>query len=230
MKLGASFCGFLLLISCGGNDNGSPSGGGGSGGGGGVAGTGGLGGGSGGSSATTCGPSNCAGCCYGGQCQAGSTAAACGSLGVACATCAKNQICRTTQTCGVDPNSNWAVQLAQASIAPNNNGSAWDADGSAPDVFADLRCPATATSITVATPIVQDSYTPTWTTGSCTMKASALMSDGFAFQLYDSDLLSDDTITNGLLYKVTESDFVAGSITLGPSGGMQSAKFVLTPK
>jgi len=62
------------------------------------------------------------------------------------------------------------------------------------------------------------------------MKASALMSDGFAFQLYDSDLLSDDTITNGLLYKVIESDFVAGSITLSPSGGMQSAKFVLTPK
>jgi len=60
------------------------------------------------------------------------------------------------------------------------------------------------------------------------MKASALMSDGFAFHLYDSDLLSDDTITTGLLYKVVESDFVAGSFTLSPSGGMQSAKFVLT--
>lgn len=210
----------LLLGACG--EGSGPGTGGGSGGSAG----GGFGGGSasggGGGSTVTCNAANCTGCCFNGACQPGSTAAACGKNAAACTACQTNQVCRVDQTCGVDPNSMWKVQPTSATIAPNNNGATWDGDSSAPDVIIRLDCPPiSSSSWDSSTPEVQ-SYSPTWTTGGCTAKASDLLSAGFAFQAIDVDAVNDDTITSPLASTVREADFVSGQLTFNPSGGLQA--------
>jgi hypothetical protein len=165
-----------------------------------------------------CGASNCAGCCFNNVCQTGNTAAACGKAGATCGACASTQICKTDQTCGVDPNSVWLIQPIAASITSTNNGSSWDADDSAPDVFVSMQCPG---AVATSTPEVE-SYNPTWTTGGCTTKASALLANQWVFQLWDSDLSSDDTITSALGFQFTEQFLTAGTASFQASGGMTS--------
>lgn len=194
---------FALFVGCGGDVSGNDPG-----------------------SSGTCSASNCTGCCYNGACQAGTTAAACGKNGAACVACSTNQVCRADQTCGVDPESNWVVQPTSAEIAPDNNGSDWDGDGSPPDVIVNSWCPATASSGTATGEV--ESYTPTWTSGGCTAKAKQLLADGYAFQMWDSDAFSNDTITSPLKVTLTEENFTAGTITLQSSGGMKSLTLKLT--
>jgi hypothetical protein len=165
-----------------------------------------------------CTSANCAGCCLNNVCQSGNTAAACGKNAAACMACTTNQVCRTDQTCGVDPESSWRVQPAGAQIAPNDNGTDWDADSSPPDVFVTMTCPPSIASSTAAV----QSYSPSWTSGGCVTKAKNLLQASWTFQLWDEDLLSDDTITQVLSYQFKEQDFVAGAVTLSASGGMQS--------
>lgn len=202
-----------LLVACGGGD--FPSGTGGGSGGGGFA-T----GGGGGTTSQSCGPQNCTGCCFNGACQPGSTAAGCGKAGASCTACASAQICRVDQTCGVDPESTWVVQPTAAQIASSNNGSTWDGDNSGPDVQVTMTCADVAPS--TVTPEVSDSYRPTWSTGGCAAKAKDLLRAGWTFQVFDIDVLADDTITSPLLLRLTEQDFVTGSLSVGPNGGLQS--------
>ncbi|MFZ5469482.1 MAG: hypothetical protein ACOZIN_08600 [Myxococcota bacterium] len=211
--LSLSLLGFSLF-ACGG-DGGNTGGGTG-----GAGGSGGAGGG--GGSVAGCTAQNCAGCCLSGACQPGSTAAACGKNGSACAACSANQICRVEQTCGVDPDSMWKVQPTAATITPNNNGSSWDGDNSAPDVVIRLDCPPFSTTTFDSSTPEASSYNPTWNSGGCTAKASDLLTTGFQFQAFDIDAFSDDTVSSVLSYKPTEADFVSGSFTLQPSGGLQS--------
>lgn len=167
----------------------------------------------------TCSAANCTGCCFNNVCQTGTTASACGKAGAACVACGSTQVCKTTQTCGVDPNSVWRVQPVSARISSNNNGSSWDGDGSAPDVFVLMQCPG-ATSSTSTFEV--ESYNPTWTTGGCTARASQLMAEQWAFQLWDSDVSSNDTITDVRGVRFTEEQFTAGTISFGAVGGMTS--------
>jgi hypothetical protein len=191
-----------MLVGCGGSDN---------------AGNGNPGGNTG--TPQKCDASNCTGCCFNNTCQTGNTASACGKAGAACVACSSAQVCKTDQTCGVDPNSVWRVQPASAQIASSNNGSSWDGDGSAPDVFVAMQCPG-GTSAT-ATPEVE-SYTPTWSTGGCTAKASQLLAEPWVFQLWDSDISVNDTITDTLGFRFTEAQLLTGSVTFSASGGMTS--------
>lgn len=212
------------MQACGGTGDSGTGGGGGSSLGGGSGGGGGSG--SGGGSGATCSALNCTGCCFNGACQPGITAAACGKNGAACSACQANQLCRVDQSCGVDPNSMWKVQPTAATIAPNNNGSTWDGDSSAPDVIVRLDCAPTGTSWDSSTAEVQ-SYSPTWATGGCTAKASDLLSGGFDLQLIDVDAVTDDTITGVLAASVREADFVSGRMTFNASGGLQSLTVTL---
>ena len=66
------------------------------------------------------------------------------------------------------------------------------------------------------------SYNPTWTSGGCVTKASALLAEPFTFWLTDVDVVSDDSITAVLQYQLTESDFASGSLSFQPSGGMEA--------
>jgi hypothetical protein len=187
---------------------------------------GGAGGGSGGGSGG-CGPSTCTGCCFNGACQPGSTAAACGKNGASCAQCATNQVCRVDQTCGVDPESTWLVQPRSATIASSNNGSAWDGDGSGPDVRVYTWCPATAANAS-ATPEASDTYAPAWSTGGCTAKAKELLSNGWGVQVIDVDVVTDDTITPALNVTLSEALFVQGGFSLQPTGGLTAMTVQLT--
>lgn len=192
-----------VLVGCGGNDD--------------TPGNGNTGGGSG--TEQKCSASNCTGCCFNNVCQTGNTASACGKAGASCLACGSSQVCRTDQTCGVDPNSVWRVQPVSARIASNDNGTYWDGDDSAPDVVVAMRCPGSTTS--TQTPEVE-SYTPTWTTGGCTARASQLLAEPWVFQLWDIDVSSNDTITGALAFRITEELLTAGTVTLSASGGMTS--------
>ncbi|NOK01371.1 MULTISPECIES: hypothetical protein [Myxococcus] len=166
-----------------------------------------------------CDASNCAGCCFNNVCQTGTSTSACGKAGATCRTCGTAQVCKADQTCGVDPDGVWRVQPVSAQIATTNNGSAWDADSSPPDVFVEMACPG-GSSVFISD--VVQSYTPAWTTGGCTARASQLMAEQWAFRLWDEDLASDDTITEVLGTRFTEQHFAAGTVTFGASGGMTS--------
>ncbi|MFY0525572.1 hypothetical protein ACN28I_21330 [Archangium gephyra] len=190
-----------LLVGCGGDDDtpgdGNPGGG----------------------TQQPCSASNCTGCCFNNTCQTGNTASACGKAGAACMACGSSKVCKTDQTCGVDPNSVWRVQPVSARIASSDNGTYWDGDDSAPDVVVSMRCPGSTTY--TQTPEVE-SYTPAWTSGGCTAKASQLLAEPWVFQLWDIDFSSDDTITDSLALRITEEFLTAGTVTLNPSGGMTS--------
>ena len=166
----------------------------------------------------TCGASNCAGCCFNNVCQTGTAASACGKAGATCGTCGAAQVCKADQTCGVDPGSRWLVQPTSAGINPNNNGSSWDGEGSPPDVFVRMKCPGAAVTETPES----ESYSPTWTSGGCIAQASALLAEPWVFQVWDSDVSSNDTITSPLGYQFTEEALTAGTVILQASGGMKS--------
>lgn len=170
-----------------------------------------------------CGPGNCAGCCSpSGVCQGGSTSTACGRGGGACTVCSGNQVCRAgVASCGIDPASRWRVQPVSAVITATNNGTDWDGDASAPDVVVKMTCPPTSAPVMSQTPEVQ-SLTPAWSTGGCVTTAAALFAQPWLFQVFDIDLVADDTITSGLQVQFDEADLTAGSTAISPVGGLQS--------
>jgi hypothetical protein len=84
-----------------------------------------------------------------------------------------------------------------------------------------MACPPAAAPVQGATPEVQ-SYTPSWSSGGCVTKAKNLLAEPWVFRLWDIDLLSDDSITQSLQTQLSEQSFVAGSVSLGANGGMQS--------
>jgi hypothetical protein len=135
-------------------------------------------------------------------------------------------VCRTDQTCGVDPEAMWVVQPTSAGLTANNNGSAWDGDGSAPDARVLMWC-ADSTSA-AATAEVTDSYQPRWTTGGCAAKAKDLLRAGWTFQVIDVDVVSDDTVTAQLKVTLTEQHFSEGGFSLQATGGLQSMAVSLT--
>ena len=112
----------------------------------------------------------------------------------------------------------WLVQPTSAGINPNNNGSSWDGEGSPPDVFVRMKCPGAAVTETPES----ESYSPTWTSGGCIAQASALLAEPWVFQVWDSDVSSNDTITSPLGYQFTEEALTAGTVILQASGGMKS--------
>lgn len=197
----------LLAVGCGGTGDAGGAGGGGGGAGGGGGGAGGGGGGN----SPTCSALNCAGCCLNHVCQAGNTAAGCGKAGVACSTCVTGQVCKVDQTCGVDPDSTWKVQPASATIATMNGGATWDFGGGAPDAYVTIWCPSSSAT-PVVTPTANDTFTPTWTSGGCTAKASELIASGFAIALDDEDVSADDGISGKGTINVTEALLLAGSV------------------
>lgn len=197
-----------------------------------VSGGGSAGGGSSGGGTAGCTPTSCpSGCCLNGTCQPGTQPLACGTNGDACLTCMMNESC-TNQACGIDPQSMWRVRPTSARVAATKiGGSSWDSFGGDPDPFVNVYCPATSSSVTASTSTVDNSYTPTWTSGECTMTAAALMSAGFAFSVYDSDGVlggADDLIAPKTTVVLTSATLMAGTVTRGPISALTSITFTLT--
>jgi len=115
-----------------------------------------------------------------------------------------------------------------AVITAKNNGTDWDGDGSPADPYVVLNCPPVSAPIATETPYVQDDATPAWSSGGCATKASALLSGQFAFQLFDDDLASDDTITGPLAYQFTDADLSSGGVQLSGTEALTSITFQLT--
>ena len=181
-------------------------------------------------STTECNSTTCSGCCTSsGSCETGTTAGACGTNGAACVVCTNGQACNANQVCaGVDPESTWKVQPASATIKNNNNGAKWDADDSAPDAKVVLYCPQSATDSTSTTDVVNDSYEPTWSSGGCVLKASQLLSGGFAYQVLDDDVLgATEPITQKINVSVTEADLLGGVSKAVPSDGLTALRISL---
>lgn len=225
LSLTAFLVAALTSFGCGGVYE--PGGSGGSGGAGGSGGTGGAGGsgGAGGGGGASCSAANCTGCCFNNTCQGGNTSAGCGKNGQACASCSSAQICKTDQTCGVDPESTWKVQPVSATIASTNGGATWDGASSPPDAFLHVWCPATASVASSVTPTISDTYTPTWSTGGCTAKAKDLINPGFAFAMWDEDTLADDVIITKSTVTVSETNFQNGGGMLSVNGTSVSFQF-----
>lgn len=176
------------------------------GGGGGSGGSGGSGG------APGCNNQTCTGCCFNNTCQSGNTAGACGKAAMACTACQSAEICKADQTCGIDPESNWRIFISAVTVAPNDNGNAWDPLGGAPDIGVDLWCPASSSSVTAVQPVVNDAFSATWSQGGCTMKARDLMSAGFSLNVVDRDADADDPITGVAKVTPTNLHLVVGSL------------------
>ncbi len=181
----------------------------------------------GGDSAASCSAANCTGCCLNGACQAGTTSAGCGKNGAACVVCSSPQVCGADQTCGIDPASTWTIQPVSASISTTNQGADWDLGGGAPDPYVSLWCPPSA-STPVSTPAVQDSFSPTWSTGGCSMKAKDLLSVGFALAVFDQDVSFDDTIASKGTIVPKEQELIQGSKNLTNNVTLLSLKVTFT--
>ncbi len=179
-----------------------------------------------------CTAENCAnGCCQGTQCVLGKSAQACGSNGVHCQTCTGNTTCdATAQECSADLTAYITVQPTQASIVPEDprDGLAWDADGSAPDVVVELRCPVPTSDqpLITRTPEVS-SLTPQWTSGGCTTLGDTLVKQPLVIRFIDVDALVDDDIID-ITHTVTTKELEEGSVVLTRPGYVNSLTLQLT--
>lgn len=88
---------------------------------------------------TTCGPSNCTGCCAGNTCLAGASLDACGSRGLVCASCGANNVC--DGGCAAD-DSTWNLFIDSYAVGPSQDGVPYDEDGP-PDLTLEITSPST---------------------------------------------------------------------------------------
>ena len=186
--------------------------------------------------AGSCGPANCGGCCLGDVCQVGTSVSGCGARGGLCATCRAGQICRPdSQACGVDLDSSWLVQPVSAVIQPTNaDNSAWDSGLPAyapPDVFVTMVCHG-GNGAATRTPVVADSFVPTWTTGGCVRKARDLLGAAIQIGVKDDDrtgtLGSDETVMPDSPLQLTEADLLSGARAMPALAGVKELKLSIT--
>lgn len=121
-------------------------------------------------------------------------------------TCSAVDAC-ISGACTIDPASTWTVRPTQVRV--NNS---WDAT-SAPDIFVEIWCPKTATSISYTTTTITDATTANWTSGGCTMTADQLLNLGFDFRVWDEDLADDDLVQPRTPATPMESHLRMGSIS-----------------
>ena len=116
------------------------------------------------SNPTTCGPSNCTGCCNGTKCELGYSKTACGKSGLACTTCKAWEAC-LSGGCTMSAFSKFQITAVSATI---NQTKTWDwlAVGSYrnPDPFLGIKSGSTGCSgyFINCSKTVANSYTPTW--------------------------------------------------------------------
>ncbi len=176
----------------------------------------------------SCGPANCPGCCFADACQLGTTAAACGRGGGLCAVCRQNQICKAEgQTCGVDPESNWMVQPLSAEVAEKKNGASdWDINGSPPDPYARLGCPAGGVVKDGA--FMPDTTKPVWANPSCVLKARELLTSGIVIGVRDDDIGTNEIIAPDTPVKPTESELLVGEKIVSIAPNLSNLKIAFT--
>lgn len=166
-----------------------------------------------GSCSTTCGPTNCAGCCDGDSCVSGNAPTACGGGGAACTVCAPGFLC-TAGSCAVDPASRWDLYLGQLTVNTTTlAGDAWDTLGGAPDPFVEIRV-GSETATPAVTGVGSDVFSVSFTGGPTVSDARAdAIAAYLAFFVYDEDLTSNDRI-GACTAAVSPDTFMGASQTL----------------
>jgi hypothetical protein len=141
-----------------------------------------------------CGPESCFnGCCRNGECIQGTSNAACGAVGTACAVCTFAQVC-TAGDC-IEA-ATWEVRPLSASITfldPRDQ-LAWDVDSSPPDVVVSMGCPLLDGGTVWSESEEVESYAPTFNTAGCRSSRQALIASGVVVDVVDRDLFFDDPI------------------------------------
>lgn len=178
---------------------------------------------------TRCNAEQCQGCCYEGQCYPGKDLNACGK-GVTCELCTGVKSCSEAQQCEFVAAAKWKVRPIEASIVPLDpeDNSAWDIDGSDPDVVIELRCPQLSSGVpfTVRTEEVS-SLTPKWTGGECRVEIGALLGAATEIDVIDIDNLFDDPIGT-ITHQFTQAELEQGTLTLSLPGHVNSLSLQLT--
>ena len=94
-----------------------------------------------------------------GTCQPGNTAAACGTGGGQCNTCASYEYC-PSNSCQINPDSLWTVTAVSATFDTTKaDGTSWDAGGGAPDGYVCYEEPPGTQK--TCTSVVSNSFSPT---------------------------------------------------------------------
>ena len=179
---------------------------------------------------TGCNAETCEGCCYEGQCYAGKSFNACGK-GVTCELCTGVKSCSEAQKCEYVETAKWKVRPVEASIVPQDpeDNSAWDLDGSEPDVVVELRCPQlSSSSPSVVRTGEVSSLTPKWTGGGeCRVEIGALLSAVTEINIIDIDNIFDDPIGT-ISHQFTQVELEQGTVMLSLPGRVNSLSLQMT--
>jgi hypothetical protein len=70
------------------------------------------------------------------------------------------------------------------------------------------------------TPVADNTYSPTWSSGGCVVPAGTLLQGGVAYQVVDDDVIGSDPITAKISVSVTEANLLAGAAIVAPSDGL----------
>lgn len=127
----------------------------------------------------------------------------------------------------IDPNARFRLAISEATVQATNNGTAWDADASAPDVYVSFSVGGVISSTTT----VQDDYVPFWNpVEGPVVTAAVLRGAGVApvsVSFWDEDLAVDDSITGAFEIVLTDDDIKAGQVTYANVNGLASATFLI---
>lgn len=130
----------------------------------------------------------------------------------------------------IDPNAQFRLAISEATIKATNNGTAWDADASAPDVYVSFN----VGGVTSSTTTVQDDYVPFWNPVEGPVVTAAVLRGAgvapVAVSFWDEDLAVDDTITGTFDVVLTDEDIKAGYVTYANVNGLASATFLIIPQ
>lgn len=140
-------------------------------------------------------------------------------------TCDRGFVCQGS-TCVLDPTGRWVIRVTTGTVAMRkSSGDTWDVFGGAPDPKVCLTLSGSRT----CTPVVDDSFAPTWNTDFPAVTATALQV-GIPVEYIDYDgASSDDPICTGNV-PVTTTSFSQGSWTLSCSGALGQVNARLTPQ
>ncbi|GMU10462.1 hypothetical protein ASNO1_67160 [Corallococcus caeni] len=176
-----------------------------------------------------CTAESCEGCCdpTTNKCVMTRTADACGPNGSTCSKCTTGMMCHPSKQQCYTPTIRTKIQPLRAQIAPldPSDNSDWDVDGSPPDVVIQLSCPNTPAAVPPSEEV--ESFTPTWTKGSCDVLSTDLLSAPIQFTVIDVDAIFDDPIASAQ-YQMTRADIDRGVVELTGSSALLSVAFQVT--
>lgn len=156
-----------------------------------------------------CSPATCDGCCVGRDCLRGNTDGECGRSGEDCSSCDSHERCNGGQ-CSFDSSVRFDIEVLGAEISgTDQNGSAWDAFGGAPDPIVELACGGDSGGVAVQ----NDTYFPSWNDVVLQGVEARDLINGLSVEVTDDDAQFDESISS-CRYSVSESELIGGDFSV----------------